>query len=50
MSTRVLPRYLIGDPVKCYKRGELFRMLGGTPLGRALALTCRLLETALSLF
>jgi len=51
VSTRVLPRYEIGDLVKCYRPGELYRVLGrDTPAGRALALASRLLELALSVF
>ncbi len=51
ISTKVLPRYEIGDLVRCYEDGRLFRVLGRDTLSNRLVFTAwSLLEHALSLF
>ena len=50
ISTRVLPRYEIGDLVKCYVKGTLFRVVGrDRALWRLLTRAWRMFELTLSL-
>ena len=51
VSTRVLPRYAIGDLIKCYEEGKYYRVIGrDTPKTRILVALEEILETAISVF
>jgi len=51
VSTRVLPRYAIGDLIKCYEEGKYYRVIGRDTLKTRVLITLGdMLEAAISIF